>query len=156
MLRIDVRELRNGPVATTGTIQASDPLLVGLDVALSEPLRVSGMLEATGHGDYYWRGHLEGKIDGTCRRCLGGFAMPLSTDVAAVFTADPDLQDDPAVYPLPEMASQVDLTGAIREELALSVSAYPLCREDCAGLCPRCGADLNLGPCECSVAQPDV
>ena len=36
-----------------------------------------------------------------------------------------------------------------REELALAVDAFPLCREDCRGLCPRCGADLNRGACSC-------
>jgi len=31
----------------------------------------------------------------------------------------------------------------------------PLCRSDCRGLCPRCGADLNAGPCGCGTAEPD-
>jgi len=152
MLRVDIRELRGGPVATTGTIQASDPLLQGLEVALAEPLRVSGTLEATGRGDYYWRGRLDGAVNTVCRRCLREFVMPVDASVDALFTADQDLQDDPSVYPLPEQASQVDVTGAVREELALGVSAYPLCREDCAGLCPRCGADLNQGPCGCTAS----
>ena len=49
----------------------------------------------------------------------------------------------------PEAALQIDLTGVVREELALEVPAFVLCREDCAGLCPTCGADLNAGPCAC-------
>jgi len=51
----------------------------------------------------------------------------------------------------PEMeaiAASID-RAALREELALAVDVYPLCREDCRGLCPRCGADLNQGPCPC-------
>jgi uncharacterized metal-binding protein YceD (DUF177 family) len=44
----------------------------------------------------------------------------------------------------------------VREELALAAHAHLLlCREDCAGLCPRCGADLNAGPCACHTpAEP--
>jgi uncharacterized protein len=78
--------------------------------------------------------------------------LPVTTDVDALFTADPDLQDDPNVYPLEEPVAHVDLSPAVREELALAAPAYPVCREDCAGLCPTCGADLNQGPCQCAVS----
>jgi uncharacterized protein len=156
MLRVDVRELRRGPVETVGRVSARDPLFEGLDLDLAEPLRVSGVLEATGRGDYLWRGHLEGTTRGTCRRCLRELLMSVEADVDAVFTSDPELQDDPNVYSLEEPVARVDLSPAVREELALAVSAYPLCREDCAGLCPTCGADLNQGPCECSASpKPD-
>lgn len=153
MLRVDVRELRQGPVETVGTIPARDALFEGLGIDLAEPLRVTGTLEATGTGGYYWRGHIEGTVNGTCRRCLREFVSPVSADVNAMFTADPDLQDDPNVYPLAEPVTQVDVTNAVREEVALAVSAYPLCREDCAGLCPSCGADLNQGPCDCAASR---
>jgi uncharacterized protein len=42
----------------------------------------------------------------------------------------------------------------IREELILAVPEYVLCREECRGLCPRCGKDLNEGPCACR-PEPD-
>jgi uncharacterized protein len=151
MLRVDVRELRQGPVETVGAIPPRDPLFDGLDLDLIEPLRVSGRLEATGHGGYLWRGRLDGQVRGACRRCLREVVMPVESSVQALFSPDPDLHDDPSVYPLPDHPVQVDLTGAVREELALAVSAFPLCREECLGLCPSCGADLNLGPCGCRV-----
>jgi len=69
---------------------------------------------------------------------------------AAVFTTDPDAADDPDFYPISERATSVDVTEVVREELALAAQAdLLLCREDCAGLCPKCGADLNAGPCAC-------
>jgi len=71
----------------------------------------------------------------------------VEADVDVMFSTDPDAQDDPGVYPVPEASRTVDLRPAVRDELALAVPAYPLCREDCAGLCPVCGADLNAGPC---------
>jgi uncharacterized protein len=43
----------------------------------------------------------------------------------------------------------LDLREGLRQYILMSEPAKPLCREDCAGLCPRCGADLNLGPCGC-------
>jgi uncharacterized protein len=68
-----------------------------------------------------------------------------------MFTSDPDLQDDPSVHEIAPSATQIDLVEFVREELALAVPSYPLCRPSCAGLCPRCGADLNTGPCQCTV-----
>src|ERR1051325_628957 len=46
--------------------------------------------------------------------------------------------------------SEVDVTPAIREELFLAAPRYVLCRENCKGLCPQCGKDLNAGPCGCA------
>jgi uncharacterized protein len=68
--------------------------------------------------------------------------------VRLLFTEDED-NDDPAAVILPPRAADIDLGDAIREALILAMPEYPLCREDCRGLCPRCGADLNQGPCAC-------
>jgi uncharacterized protein len=150
MLRVDVRDLRRGPVETVGAVATTDPLLEGLEVSLAEPLQVSGVLETTGRGDYLWKGRFDGAAHVTCRRCLREFVQPVEATVAALFTADPELQDDPSAYPLTEPVTHVDVTAPVREELALAASTYGLCREDCLGLCPRCGADLNQGPCACA------
>lgn len=44
---------------------------------------------------------------------------------------------------------EIDLSPAVREQVLLSAPASPLCREDCKGLCPKCGKDLNDGDCGC-------
>jgi uncharacterized protein len=90
---------------------------------------------------------VRGEVLGSCRRCLTPLTLPVDAEVGVMFSADPDVQEDPDVFPLPATASAIDLGPAVREELALAVEAFPLCREDCAGLCPKCGADLNAGPC---------
>jgi uncharacterized protein len=46
----------------------------------------------------------------------------------------------------------VDVTPAVREELVLAAPTFLLCRDDCRGICPRCGKDLNAGPCGCAPA----
>ena len=43
----------------------------------------------------------------------------------------------------------LDLRPLVRDALLLELPVAPLCRDDCRGLCPRCGADLNSGPCDC-------
>jgi len=149
MLQVDVRELRHGPVLVSGQVAPDDPLFEGLEVALLGPVRVAGDLQSAGHGGYYWHGQFESSIRSVCRRCLTEFTTDVDRAIEVLFSADPELQDDPSVYPLTDPTTHVDVRPAVREELALAVDAYPLCRPDCKGLCPRCGADLNVGACRC-------
>jgi uncharacterized protein len=150
MLQVDVRELRQGPVLVSGQVLPDDPIFEGLDVALLGPVTVGGDLQSAGHGGYYWHGQFEGEVRSVCRRCLAEFTTQVDRSIEVLFSSDPALQDDPSVYPLTDPMSHVDVRPAVREELALAVDTYPLCRPDCKGLCPNCGADLNLGPCRCN------
>jgi len=156
MLPVDLRDLHRGPVDTIGRLDPGDPTFTGLMLELDGPVEVQGRLQQTGHDEFLWRASLNGRVRTSCRRCLKDLRYPVHADVDVLFSADPDASDDPSVYPLASPVMRVDVRDAIREELALAVSGFPLCREDCAGLCPRCGADLNAGPCGCTVsAEPD-
>ena len=152
MLRVDLRELAQGPVDTRGELGQADPLLEGLDVALGGPVVVVGRLQATGEGRFYWHGTVRTVVIGECRRCLTPVAMEVTAEASALFTQDQGAQEDPDSYPLAPDATEIDLAPAIREELLLDVPRFLLCREDCRGLCPRCGQDLNAGPCGCAPA----
>ena len=157
MLRVDIRDLHRGPVRTDGVLQPDDPVLEGLELGLAGPVSVNGQLQAAGEGTYLWRGSVHTVVRGECRRCLTEVLDEVDIQVnAAVFSTDPDAADDPEFYPLPERPIQVDVAEAVREELALAIKTeLLLCREECAGLCPRCGADLNAGPCACRTpAEP--
>jgi uncharacterized protein len=157
MLRVDIRDLQRGPVRTVGELQPGDPAFQGLGLDLAEPVVVEGQLQATGEGEYLWRGHIHAVVEGECRRCLADVQDDVDIDVdAAVFTTDPDAADDPDFYPLEQRASVVNIADVVREELALAPQGrLLLCREDCAGLCPRCGTDLNAGACGCGTpAEP--
>ena len=63
---------------------------------------------------------------------------------------DPETVDEEAYA-----GKEIDLSAAVREQILLSVPASPLCRDDCKGLCPRCGRDLNEGDCGCDRAVID-
>jgi len=156
MLKVDVRDLAAGPVETTGRLEPDDAVFQGLGLPLVGPVDVSGQLLATGTEDYLWRGHLRGRLQVACRRCLADVILPLDTGVDVMFSADPDAADDPSVYPMAAPVTHVDVATAVREELAFAVPSFVLCREDCKGLCQRCGADLNAGPCGCTVAAEPV
>lgn len=126
-----------------------DPALAGLEAMFGAPIEVHGVLAAAAGENFRWQAHLRAVVRGECRRCLAAVEELIEDDVDVIFSSDPDLLDDPAVYELPAQATTLDVTVAVREELALRVSAFPLCRPDCRGLCAGCGADLNAGPCEC-------
>ena len=155
MLQVDLRELRRGPVETTAELPGNDPLFAGLDVALADPVSVTGRLQAAGEGRFYWHGALRTRVAGECRRCLAPVSRVVTADIGALFARDPDVEDDPDSYPLPADAIAIDLAAAVREELLLAVPRYLECRDDCRGLCPHCGQDLNAGPCGCAPASTD-
>lgn len=152
MLRVDLRELARGPVETRGELKQDDPALEGADISLREPVVVSGRLQAIGEGRLYWQGKATTVIQGECRRCLTPVSTPLNLEIGALFTQDAEALDDPDSYAVAPDATEVDVTPAVREELLLAAPRYVECREDCKGLCPQCGKDLNAGPCGCAPA----
>ena len=157
MLRVDIRDLQRGPVRTEGELEPDDPTFEGLGLDLVGPVTVRGQLQATAEAENLWGGDVHGVVRGECRRCLTEVLDEVDVAVAAaVFSSDPEAADDPDYYPLPGRAGTVDVGAVVREELALAAQAHLLlCREECAGLCPRCGADLNAGPCACHIpAEP--
>ena len=150
MLRADLRELARGPVETRADLPATDSLFTGLDFVLAEPVRVTGRLQPAGEGRFYWRARVAARVTEACRRCLEPVPVAVEAEIDALFTQDPDALDDPDSYPLPPDVTEVDVTPAVREELILAVPQYVVCRDDCRGLCPSCGHDLNAGPCGCA------
>jgi uncharacterized protein len=77
-----------------------------------------------------------------CTRCLTEWDEPVEVDVTQPFTR----VEDEDGYRI-EHGDFIDLAPMVRDEVALALEAAPLCRQDCRGLCPTCGADLNTDPC---------
>jgi len=94
----------------------------------------------------------QSKLD--CVRCLESFVFPVALELEETFRL-------PGVSPKPEMPYQVngdgsiDLAPLIRELAWVAIPMKPLCRPDCRGLCPQCGANLNSESCECERLQVD-
>src|SRR6185295_15217641 len=122
------------------------------DVRPAGPVQVSGRLSAAGAGRFYWHGRIAGSVEAPCRRCLAEARADVSDECYVIYVGEgagtPD-EDDPDVFRLDRGARELDLRPAIREAWLLAAPGFVLCRPDCKGLCPRCGADLNLGPCAC-------
>jgi uncharacterized protein len=157
MLSFDIRSLSNHAVNVDDTLSADDPVWEEGDPKPSTPLHVKGRLSAAGPGQFYWHGTIEGDVSMECRRCLGDAEAHVSEDAHIIFAeaGTESVEDDPDVYLLDARATELDLRPALREQWLLNVPSYVLCREDCKGLCPTCGAELNLGPCNCAPASAD-
>lgn len=148
MLRIDLRLLKDGPVPTELEVAADDPAIADLGAHFLGPVRISGRLQATAGEDFLWRAEVDAKVAGECRRCLAPVEQEIRDTIEVVFSSNPELLDDPSVYELPLHPVAIDLSAPVREELALRIPAFVLCRPECRGLCAVCGADLNAGACE--------
>lgn len=86
----------------------------------------------------------------TCSRCLDKFKYPLDIEVNEFYA----FEDTEAEHLVENNA--IDLSSVIIEALALNLDIKILCKEDCAGLCPSCGASLNRESCDCKDQGIDI
>jgi uncharacterized protein len=153
MLSFDIRSLASKAVHVDGAVAANDPVWHDEDTRPSKPVHVTGRLSAAGADRYYFSGHLDGEAAAECRRCLTDVSVSISEDIQLLFVeADTEGADDPDVYVIDSRAHELDMRPALREQWLLAVPAFAQCRDDCKGLCPTCGADLNAGACDCAPA----
>ena len=152
MLRVSLSEVHNAPVETTGEFAPTDPAFKGLELPLAAPVTVSGRFSSAGDEKYYWRVQFGTLVRGECRRCLTEVLLPVSETRGLIFAADDETPEGDGCYLIDPRTQVLDLGESLREEVALAVPQFIECRPDCKGLCPRCGANLNDGPCGCAPA----
>lgn len=156
MLEVDLARLeREGRITVEAYVPAGHAIWAGLNVRFHRPLAVRLEVQRAGP-DVLVRGRLWGEVELACRRCLADVVVGVDEPITVLFRAGMDDVDaeDQEVYRLPER--QLDLAGAVREQFALAVPQYAICRETCRGLCPQCGTDWNEATCECEAAEPDA
>jgi len=151
MLVFDLRDLASAAAAVDDVLPSTDAVWEETDRRPSDGVRVTGRLSSAGPGRFYFSGRIFGAAQDECRRCLQEVETAVDERVQLVFAeAGEDATDDPDVFEYDPRTYELDLRPAVREQWLLSVPAYAQCRDDCAGLCASCGADLNAGPCGCA------
>lgn len=121
-------------------------------------LTLAGRLEKSGD-DFLLRGHLRGGLLTTCGRCLEPARVDVDTEVVVNYVEaedddeDPFGDDDDGGDILTYHDGIIDLGGEIRDEVLLAIPIGPVCRPDCAGICPVCGGNRNTVPCDCVERQ---
>lgn len=141
---VPVGRLRRSPgssrqVAVRGPL--ADLGITGSRVPGDAEVTVDGILQAM-PGGLAFTGTVTAPWVGVCRRCTAEAGGVLQVAVRERFARGGDGDD---AYPLDD--DVVDLSPVARDAILLELPPAPLCRETCRGLCPECGADLNVAPC---------
>jgi DUF177 domain-containing protein len=157
-MELDLREVEQGQTHLDCSIEGPAVGLTPAELTLRGPLELSLNLDR--RGDEIWvRGKVHAVALQQCSRCLADFDQNLDLDfdvfcakLRSPRTMSPiDLdEEDGGIHFHDGRVLSID--AEIREAVLLGLPMRPLCRESCAGLCPRCGEDRNLGPCRCERA----
>jgi uncharacterized protein len=108
----------------------------------------------------YARGAVRARVEVSCGRCLEPATASIDSPVEVTFVPA-SLAPQPEQHEIhgddPDYCTysgeEIDLSELVRESVLLGVPLAPLCREDCRGLCPRCGTDRNRATCACPAAE---
>lgn len=140
-------------------IHLSEKLLLD-DISLASPVEGDLSLLKTG-SEISVTGTLRAEINQDCSRCLKEFSTELNMPLNVVFHPVTELGTDSHELKNDEMdmefyeGEELDLRELMKEQVLLSVQMKPLCKEDCKGICPSCGTDLNTGSCSCRSEKTD-
>lgn len=147
------------------------PPQVGLPRELAGPLAVRGNAYRGRGDEIVLEGTIEGAVELECARCLAryrhalresfrlvlepaGLRIPAEPEAALALARDGLCTTDELELGW-YRGSEIALDSVCLEVISLALPVKPLCREDCAGLCARCGADRNQEPCSCDEVAPN-
>ena len=162
-------QLEKEPLLLDETI-APSALEYAPDVRQTGPLKVTGradlLIEHRGHkvevADIRLRAAYKGDFELLCARCVEPVPTPLEGSFDLIFrphSVDADMGERAISPDETEIGyyeeSGLSLEDVVREQVLLSLPPRTLCSEDCKGLCPRCGQNLNLGSCTCGESVTD-
>jgi uncharacterized protein len=112
--------------------------------------------------EIFFRGSFAGTLEGRCSRCLRSFSFPLNKEFDFVLSPDPSKSGRKVEELKREdlglsyyCSDEINVAPLLREQVMLALPTRPLCRENCRGLCDRCGVNLNDEPCVCMTSAAD-
>jgi uncharacterized protein len=129
------------------------------DFRFPQTLQVHTLYYRSG-ADLFFHGRVSGMIEGYCSRCLKSYSFPLDKEFDFVLAPEASAPKNGEVA-AGELGlsfyrgDELNLEPLIREQVLLALPTRPLCDEDCRGLCPSCGVDLNEGDCRCATSHSD-
>jgi uncharacterized protein len=155
-MKIQVASLEEGENLIDAEESAEALGLTG-DVSARGPIRLSLSAYLQGRSAQIV-GTAEGAVVEECSRCLTPVESPFSTGFTIL--ADerrpgaPESEDDPEIFIVKYQHGVLDISALVREAILLDRPIRTLCTPQCLGLCPGCGANLNLEPCRCGSPAP--
>ena len=153
-MQFNVSTLLHEPVGTTRTVEVEDEPVRVPDVGYAGIASGDVLLTRTPRGVLV-RAMLDVAPTLECARCLTPFTRELRLDINEEYFPEHDpvtgarIEDaGPEDFRIDDL-HHLDLSEAVRQYEATALPIQPICREDCAGLCPVCGQNLNERRCDC-------
>lgn len=158
-MRITLEELKLHPIVVSRTYASGALDYHGADFRQAGPLKVDAVAELVG-SEIRIRGHLGTRLEACCDRCLGSVTIPVEQEFDLAYRPVSTIAREEEVE-LPEdelgvgffSGDGIELADVVTEQVILAVPMKVVCRTDCRGLCPVCGANLNLKKCGCLPAK---
>jgi len=155
-MKISIKHLRDG-LHTFNFVEAAASCGLPDHPCLKSDVEVRVDVEKSSP-NFFVTNHVRtvGRFD--CDRCLEEFSRIVEEKATVIFSSAPDMieQVDEDIHPLTKDAVEIDITNDVRDALLLAVPIKTVCRTDCKGLCPSCGADLNKEECHCGPPLRDA
>ena len=120
----------------------------GVTNPVSEPVLASGTVRNTA-GVLVMTGEITTCIHGVCDRCASAFDREIHFPINVVLVTEMANEENEDEWVFPLEGDSADLDDIVRTVFVLNLDSKLLCKEDCKGLCHRCGKNLNEGPCNC-------
>ncbi|MBE7001218.1 MAG: DUF177 domain-containing protein [Ruminococcaceae bacterium] len=149
-MRLELSSIIDRPgesLAFSTSVDLTD-LVYGTSQPVSEPVQAKGTVRNTA-GVLVMKGLISTCIHGTCDRCTTDFDRDVEIPIDAVLVTELANEENEDEWVFPLEADAADLDDIVRTIFVLNMDSKLLCKEDCKGLCCRCGRNLNDGPCDC-------
>ena len=154
-MRIELENLEGGKGDFAHVYKPEDLNPVDERVNLIAPAAINGKVRLSGD-EVFVNGHLDTRARVECDRCLKPVELPVNADFTLEYISGSEYESsEVAELTEAEMSVSVfdgngiDVDEIVKEQILLAVPTRMLCREECKGICPQCGTDLNTGDCDC-------
>ena len=143
----ELLKLDNSTLPISVEVDLKDVSFHPLSVTFSEPVLVNGVMKNAG-GVITLEATAEGKYNTLCDRCAKEIGESISFEVRENFVKDSSgLENDPEAIVLQGQA--FDIKDVLSRTAFAAIPLKHLCSEDCKGICPNCGVNLNEQTCDC-------
>lgn len=157
-MKIDLRNIKPDGSDFSFSELAQDLDLTAEGFEFPEPIETR--VHASKSGDeFIVQGHASSTVEMECARCLEIFEVDVNPRLQFVIQlldiAESQQSGDEDFVILPKTTGEYDISDRVREAIILELPLKPLCSENCRGLCPMCGVNLNETECECTPDKSD-
>lgn len=159
-MKIDIRQIKPEGNDFHFSESAEEMEISADGVKFPSPIEVDITTMLSGE-EIICQGEVYATVEIECSRCLDIFDLPINTRlqfVVKMLDSPVDLEndeDDDDYEVIPKTQTVFDISQRVKDAIVLNMPLKPLCGDECRGLCPMCGVNLNEGGCECTPDKTD-